>query len=121
MQHYLATLFNFLSFPLEAGKHCMARFLSLKSYLAKWNLPSPHCSSTKYNVIFKISKFESESGYCIMCLRFFKFFIAVVSLRLNIMHFTKLIYLAQIFSLFSNCNISPNSQVRFSNTISDFT
>lgn len=53
----------------------MARFLSLKSYLAKWNLQSPHCSSTKYNVIFKISKFESKSGHCIMCLRILKIFL----------------------------------------------
>lgn len=83
----------------------MARFLSLKTYLAKWNLQSqsPHCSSTRYIVIFKISKFESKSGHCITCLRFLKNLFAVVPLRLLIIiHFAKLkCYLVEMFTLFS--------------------
>lgn len=66
------SLFNFLRFQSKQASIVWQILISLKSYLAKWNLQSPHCSSTKYIVIFKTLKFESKSRHCITCLRFFK-------------------------------------------------
>lgn len=58
--------FQFPQFPARSREALYGQILiSLKSYLAKWNLQSPHCSSTKYIVIFKILKFESKSRHCI--------------------------------------------------------